>query len=221
MKFSLASVVAACVLALGAMDIASAGLVYDEAVSGDLSNSGLAPTVVAVAAGSNLLFGVTGKSGLVVDRDYFRFTVAPGYQLTQIVLQPGTVSGGPDPLLAQSFFAVQGGTAISESSVTAAGLLGWTHYNASLIGVNLLPLMGAGLGATGFSGALAAGDYAFRVQDTATTALTLGGMLPRYGFDFVLTDVPSPVPLPPSAALLLAGMAVMGWSLRKSQRAKT
>ena len=40
---------------------AFAAVSYDEAVSGDLSNSGLSPTVVSVSQGQNQVFGSTGR----------------------------------------------------------------------------------------------------------------------------------------------------------------
>ncbi len=49
--------------------------VYNESISGDLSNSGLAPTLLAFRLGNNDVFGTTGKCAAgVIDRDYFTFT---------------------------------------------------------------------------------------------------------------------------------------------------
>ena len=41
---------------------AQAVVVWDESVSGDLSNSGLAPTALALSPGSNVVRGMTGRA---------------------------------------------------------------------------------------------------------------------------------------------------------------
>jgi hypothetical protein len=42
---------------------------WEETVSGDFSNTGASPTVVTLTEGANLVRGITGRSGGVVDRD--------------------------------------------------------------------------------------------------------------------------------------------------------
>ena len=172
-----------------------AATVYDESVSGDLSSSGLAPTGVALAAGSNFVIGTTGRDNGIVDRDYFSFTVPVGWQLSAITPQPGTstVAGG------LALIGIEAGAQVT-TPVTgpATTLLGWRHYAPADIGTNILPLIGAGAGAIGFSGALGAGTYAVWIQETGT------GTAP-YVMDFMLT----PVPEPANAALLLVGMAAL------------
>jgi hypothetical protein len=186
--------VAAC--ACAALVPAWAGTGWDESVSGDLSNNGLAPTPVAVALGSNVVTGFTGDAGAGIDRDYFSFTVPEGLTLTALTLLPVTsVSGGA------SFIAIQAGPQLT---VTPTGggvenLLGFAHYGTDLIGLDLLPVM-----AVKFTGALPSGTYSVWVQE-------LGGTVP-YGFDFVISSVPE---LPP-AALLAAGLG--GLVLRRRFR---
>jgi len=82
-----------CLLLASGVSSVYAATVYNEAISGDLSNSGLTPTAVTVALGSNQVFGTTGLAG-ALDRDYFSITVAPGLQLNAIMVLPGTMSGG-------------------------------------------------------------------------------------------------------------------------------
>ena len=83
--------------------------VYNESVSGDLSNNGLAPTVLTVSQGSNDVYGTTGKSAAgVIDRDYFTFTVPEGMELTAITVLPGTTTLGPD---GESFIGIESGPA--------------------------------------------------------------------------------------------------------------
>jgi hypothetical protein len=119
---------AAFALALGMAAIgagtARGGVIYDESVSGDLSNSGLTPTLVSVALGSNELFGTTGKNASgVIDRDYFTFTVPVGMELSAVTVLPGTQTLGT---LGDSFIGLQAGPQVTvlTSATTAAGLLG-------------------------------------------------------------------------------------------------
>lgn len=180
------------VLAVCALSpLATAAVVYNEATNGDLSNNGLSPTFVSMAAGSNQVLGSIGNPGTGIDRDYFRFVVPAGQQLVSLSLLPGTTV-----LANVAFIGVQAGPQmlVSPISGSPAGLLGWAHYSVADIGTNILPRIGTGFGASGFTGALAAGDYTFWVQETG--AGTAG-----YGLDFTLAAVPEPA----SALLMLAG----------------
>jgi hypothetical protein len=68
--------------------------IYNVSVLGDLSNSGLTPTLLTLSLGLNDLFGTTGKTGTVIDRAYFTFTVPQGLYLTAITVLPGTQTLG-------------------------------------------------------------------------------------------------------------------------------
>lgn len=173
-----------------------ASTLYNENVSGDLSNNGLAPTSLTLLAGLNDVFGTTGRTGSVIDRDYFTFTVAPGQQLAAITVLPGT---SPLGALGLSFIGVQSGpqVTVSTAATDATGLLGWDHFSAGEIGTNILPLMGqAGLGSTGFSGPLPSGTYSFWIQDFNA------GSVP-YGFEFAVTPEPS------TWMMMLTGLALL------------
>jgi hypothetical protein len=173
--------------------------VYNESVSGDLSNFGLTPTVLTFSQGLNDVFGTTGKSAAgVIDRDYFTFTVAPGLELTAITVLPGTTTLGP---LDESFIGVEAGSVVdvSTGATTAAGLLGWTHYGVEEItdGTNILPLMGIpNLGSTGFTGPLPSGTYSFWVQEASVGQV-------QYGLQF--TEAPEPS----TWTMLLTGMTLL------------
>jgi len=186
----------AALLTAGLVSGAQAATAWNEAVSGDLSNIGTTPTVVTFGSGSNVVNGVTGRDGAgVVDRDYFTFTIAPGWQLDTLTLLPGsTFIGGA----AASFIAMQVGPVmtVDPESGSATGLLGWWLYNENDIGFDILQLMGSSPGAVGYSGPLPAGSYTVWVQETATGDAA-------YNFDFAVTQVPEPA----SALLMLAGVA--------------
>src|ERR1051326_6779777 len=124
-----------CVLSAGVIALAilsadpvSGTVIYNEASSADLSNSGLAPTVLTVGPGQNQVFGTTGRGANGTDRDYFTFTVPNGFAITSIVVLPGTTTGGD-----VSFIGVEAGTQITlpTNASDATGLLGWKHYSAN------------------------------------------------------------------------------------------
>jgi hypothetical protein len=181
--------------------------IYNESVSGDLSNSGLTPTLLTVSFGANDLFGTTGKTGTVVDRDYFTFTVPQGLELTAITVLPGTQTLGP---LGDSFIGIESGpeVTVSTAATDATGLLGWFHYDTGDIGVNILPLMGtSGLGSTGFTAPLPAGTYSFWLQEGNV------GTVP-YGLEFTVTT-----PEPATWTMLLTGLtALVGKTARRATR---
>ncbi len=175
---------------------ASGGIVYTESVDGDLSDNRFAPTARTLCAGSNVLTGTFGPSGVpdVPDLDYITITIPTGYQLAQIVLLVSDVGG------AFSFIGVELGPIISVpwDKPDPAGLLGWSHYGSADAGSNLLPAIGQGSGAIGFSGALPANAYTIWLME-------LDGAQPyNYSFDFVVTPVPAPATLGVLAAFTLS-----------------
>ena len=196
---------------LGLTTLAAAGLlcspvaqgtvIYDESVSGDLSNSGLSPTLVAMAAGSNQILGTTGRGSEGVDRDYFTFTIPAGLELTSITVLPGTTVAG-----AVSFIGIEGGTQVTlpTNPMDATGLLGWLHYSAADINSDILGLMGAAAdGSSGFVPPLTSGSYAVWVQEFST------GVSP-YGFDFTLGATPAKAPdSGPGLLLCLSAFGVL------------
>lgn len=194
----------ASLLCVGMLSGAQAATAWDEAVSGDLANAGATPTAVSFGLGANLVRGTTGRNGAgVVDRDYFTFTVAPGWQLATLSVLPGsTFLGGAGA----SFIAMQVGPVmtVNPESGSATGLLGWWLYNENDIGNDILQQMGSSPGAVGYAGALPAGTYTVWVQETGTGVAA-------YGFDFAVTQVPEPA----SALLMLAGVAGLALARRR------
>ncbi len=189
------TILAASILAASASS--SAAVVYRESSDGELSGNGLAPTVINIAAGSNEIFGRMGGGNGGLDRDYFVVTVPAAMQLTALLLLPNTsVLGG------SSFIGVQAGNqlTVNPNAGSASGLLGWAHYRSSDIGTDILPKIGTGFGASGFSAPLGAGDYTLWLQETAGGSVT-------YGLDLQLQQVP--VPLPPALFSFIAALALL------------
>jgi len=190
----------------GASFSARSATVYDEAASGDLSNSGLTPTQITVANGSNQIFGTTGRGTAGIDRDYFTFSVPTGFDLSSLMVLPGTTSGG------LSFIGLQAGNQVTLATnpTDATGLLGWWLYGPGDINTDLLPEMAVtAQGSSGFSVPLAAGNYSIWVQDFNRGSFS-------YGFDLAVAPAaPTPEPSTYGLALSALGFAVVGFHRRK------
>ena len=182
------------VLVLTMFSIAHANTIYSESVNGELSNNGLTPTVIPVNAGSNIISGTTGNTG-VDFRDYFTIFVPQGLELVSLIEMAGTQAGN------LGFLGLQSGSQVTlpTNSVTANGLLGWVHYAPAASDINILPTMAVPAnGSSGFATPLGSGNYAFWLQDSSTGTF-------EYSFNVVLT----PVPELPTTALALVGLFAM------------
>lgn len=198
-------VLLSCALAVASLlPVAHAATAWDEGVSGDLSNAGLAPNTVSMTAGSNFVIGSTGRDTQgVVDRDYFTFTLAEGYQIDALVVMPGSTFLGPESI---SFIAIQSGPlfTVSPTSNSPEGLLGYWLYGPNDLGLDILQQMGSSPGAVGFFGSLPAGTYSMWIQETAPGVA-------NYNFDFQVSQVPEPA----TALFMVAGLAALGWRARR------
>ncbi len=196
------SVLALCSAAQAGAQPASG---WNEAVNGDLSTVGPSPTLVSLLAGGvTNVIGTTGASiAGVVDRDYFTVNVPAGFELSSLSVLPGT-----QPLGSVGFIAVMQGSSftVSPTSFSAVGLLGFALYGENDIGTDILPAMGidTGIGQTGFTPPLPAGNYSFWVQETGVGAAP-------YGFAFGVTAVPEPA----TALTLLAGLALLATAMKR------
>jgi hypothetical protein len=196
-------------LFIGLGSSAFGGTIWNEAVDGDLSNSGLSPTVVRpMTVGSNDVLGTTGSGANGVDLDYFVVTVPTGFALASITVLPGTQSGG-----SVSFIGMEAGSevTVSPTASSAAGLLGWWHYGPADINTNILPSMGVPTdGSSGFTPPLGAGQYSFWIQELSTGTFA-------YGFDLGLVSTAS-VPEPGTFTISLIGLAMLVPALLRRRR---
>ncbi|QOJ13757.1 MAG: hypothetical protein HRU75_03480 [Planctomycetia bacterium] len=169
--------------------IAQAGVLHDEAVDGDITGDRLNPAGFSLSLGSNII-RATSNTG---DREYVALTIPAGRTLDAVRL---TAYAGEDEV---AFIAVQSGGVITEDpgAPDVTNLLGWTHFGPG-VGLgpvsDLLPELAAGPGAIGFAPPLAAGVYAFWIQQTGPSLVT-------YELDFVTTPEPS-------AGLTLMALAI-------------
>jgi hypothetical protein len=179
--------------------------IYDEAVSGDLSNDKGAPTALTLTPGSNSVIGTVNgfPPGGTDPQDWVSFTIPTGFVMTSYV---NSKYDSTDP---QGFTGFQFGSSFSNDEFKEGSYAGYAHFgtaannpdlnpvSSSTVGVNLLPLMADpnfAPGTTGFTPPLAAGTYTFLIQqgNPFTTS---------YQFDMNVRSVPEP-----GSSLCLLGM---------------
>jgi hypothetical protein len=176
--------------------------IYDEAVSGDLSNDPAAPTALTLMPGLNSVIGTVNGFDNGDGQDWVSFTIPTGFVMTSYV-NAKYVSADE-----QGFTGFQFGSSFSGDPFMAISYAGYAHFGTgatnpdgtpplSTVGVDLLPLMADpsfAPGTTGFTPPLAAGTYTFLIQqgDPVTTG---------YQFDMNVRSVPEP-----GSSLCLLGM---------------
>lgn len=172
---------------------ARAGIIYSESTGGDFSDDRLAPSALTLGLGSNLIsgsFGPRSETDHRLDLDYVTVTVPAGAEWTGLYVGSANVGG------AFSFLGLEAGSRVSVpyTTVSAATLLGWSHFGSASVGSDLFPEMRVASGAIGFTGSLPAGQYTLWLMELNTDE-------PRgYGLDLQLSAVVIPEP----AALGLA-----------------
>ena len=198
------SLFSAAVCALLAAAPAKA-IIFDEVVSGDLSNNKAAPTALTLTPGLNSVIGtVAGFPPEGTDpQDWVSFTIPTGFVMVSYV--NARYNSADD----QGFTGFQFGSSFSGDPFIAISYAGYAHFGfaatnpdqnpvpASTVGLNLLPLMANpsfAPGATGFTPPLAAGTYTFLIQQG--NPVTTG-----YQFDMTVRSVPEP-----GSSLCLFGM---------------
>ena len=185
--------IGAAVLASMIASGAAAEVVYDEAIDGELSGFGFAPTYIQFGAGSNDVLFVTDQDG--DDRDVFTFTIEAGFQLSGLVLN----AFDTDNEFNLAFMSINPGNVLPfdpDSPVTEE-LLGYTLFDEGDVGSDLFLEMGQAFSTIGFDGPLGPGDYTIWAQETSPAVDT-------WNLGFIVTPVPAPGAL---AVLGLAGLA--------------
>ena len=193
-------------------------IIFDEAVSGDLSNDKAAPTALTLTPGLNSVIGtVAGFPPAGSDpQDWVSFTIPTGFVMTSYV---NSKYGSDDD---QGFTGFQFGSSFPggvNSEFLEGSYAGYAHFGtgatnpdgtpaSSTVGVDLLPLMANpsfAPGATGFTPPLAAGTYTFLIQqgNPETTS---------YQFDMNVRAVPEPGSS--LCLLVLGGLAIFALQRR-------
>ena len=187
--------------------------IYNEAVSGDLSNSPAAPTALTLTPGSNSVIGTVNgfPPGGSDPQDWVSFTIPTGFVMTSYV-NARYVSADD-----QGFTGFQSGSSFSGDEFAAGSYAGYAHFgtaaqnpdgnptSSSTVGVNLLPLMADpsfAPGTTGFTPPLGAGTYTFLIQqgDPSTTG---------YRFNMNVRSVQVPEPGSSFCLLGMGGLAIL------------
>jgi len=180
-RLRLVRLVAAAAVCLSAAN-AWAVVTWDETVDGDLSDDRLAPSVASLVSGTNSL-SATSVSG---DREYVTLSLASGLKLTNILLASYV---GDDET---GFIGVQRGTTLTEppTGTDVANILGYSHFGTAVntIGDDLLPAIGTGAGAIGFTPPLTGSNYTFWIQQTGSSPAT-------YQLDFIVAPEPGSIVL--------------------------
>jgi MYXO-CTERM domain-containing protein len=177
---------------------ASADLMWDEAIDGDLSSDYLNPTQLYTKGVNNhVIFTTIGaaENGGDQDREYFTFDVAVGYQLESIILSDFQT----DPITNLGFIGIAAGNVFptSPEAPNVTELLGYYLPGVDDVGDDILQAMGNGGGSQTFSGPLGAGSYTLWAQET-------GPSTDNWDLNFVVSEVPAPGAL---ALLGLGGIA--------------
>ncbi len=138
----------------------TAVLLFDEANDGDIINDPNNPQPLQLIVGENTV----NAAVVAPDLDYITVNVPAGSSLTAINLVEYVSTS------VQSFIAIQSGSVFTElaSNPSVENLLGYMHFGDSMTGTNILPELGLGEGAQGFTPPLSDGDYSFWIQETGT-----------------------------------------------------
>jgi len=171
----------------GDTDTGAPGALYDESVDGEITDDPTNPLSLALGNGSNIINGAV----IAGDIDYVTVNVPEGYVLSEIEL------ADYDSVDDLAFIGIQRGTVFTEPPVetNVANLLGFTLFGIDTEGTDILPNIGSGEGAQGFTAPLEAGDYTFWIQQTGPD--TVG-----YSFDLV-TSLAGSAPAPGSLTVTL------------------
>lgn len=189
-------------LLLGSLaTISNAAVIFDDAIDGNASSDGSAPTSLTFALGSNEVLGtVSADASINNTRNFYTFSISEGQFLQSITLNEISVTNtGEDPN-DPGFYALVSGTT-SATPGTGFANLGGALYDPSDLDSDLLgQITGGGIsGGSGFT-TIGEGDFTFVIQQTGTE-------ISSFTLDFQV------VPEPSSTALL--GLAAIGLISRR------
>ena len=147
--------------------------IFAEPINGELSNSGLTPTLVTLQPGLNTILGTIGNNGQTgatdgTDGDFFTFTIISGFEVSSIETTRSTPG-------IQSFVGYNDSSTITET--TTAGLAGGNLFDVDG-GLNPTSI-------TPIPTTLGAGDHSFVFQEIANQVVD-------YSVTFNLVAVPEP-----------------------------
>jgi len=155
----------AIVMLLAAMAVpASAAVIWNEGINGDLSSSEAAPTGISFGVGTNQILGTV--SGSPLDRDYITFTIAPGQTLSHLNL----IAFSPDNLAFSAFNS--GSTSFIPSGATNGLFLSGIHIAGADVGSDMMPFYDTRNVTTNSlaSPSLGPGTYCWMIQQTSPIA---------------------------------------------------
>ena len=215
-------------------------VIYDEDVSGDLSNDPANPSFSNVlyyktlGVGTNVISGQAKNAlDVLADPEYWTLIVAPQTALTAIRITEYDISSYVDPGEG-GFFGVTQGTEITANNADTGNLIGGAIVGiipGVAVGDDILPELGAGLefgpfSIAGFGSQLGEGTYSFWFQDGNATPDTPPEAHPPgpndandfvdYTFEFDVVQIPEP-----STATYLISFALLGLMPHWRRRRKT
>ena len=179
---------------------ASAEVMWDEAIDGDLSGDYLNPTQLFTKGVNNHVIFSTVGGNPEDDREYFTFTIEEGYQLSALILD----GFATDPETNLAFLGVAEGSVFptGPDAPDVTTLLGYGLIGLSDVGNDILQIIGQGGGSQEFSGPLGPGTYTWWAQET-------GPSTDDWDLNFVVTEIPAP------GAFALLGIAGLAGSRRR------
>jgi hypothetical protein len=207
---------------LGLMTTPVLAVIYNEGVSGDLSNNQLAPTPLTLTAGAN---SITGTVGGTDNRDWVALMIPSGLKMASYV---NAAYAGTDQ---QGFTGFRTGSTFPGDPMSAGSYAGYSHFGTgatngsganginggnplTTVGVNLFsaaympnnnPSGGTAAGATGFTPPLGPGTYTFLIQQDGT----------NISYQFNISLVPEPGTL---CLASIGGLALLTAVWRKRAR---
>jgi len=185
---------------------ASAAVIFDEASNGDLANSFFFPTSIGGLSAGDKILGTTSNG--FADADHFWFTAQS--PISGFLFEASNPFG-------DGFLLVNWELREYDPSVPPPGLVGFVG-SSYLLSTNLLT--GEYLTTDGSNGP----STPLTVGETYLMRYTGGSYQPSFagedvGFNYSITALPNPVPLPATAWLFLSGLAGLALASRRKKQA--